>query len=93
MQVFYDPKPLGLTIDAVMSRLQQHDPPILVFRERIVVHHQISPQAVEDFIHVIREMRQEREASGHVVNKIEEGKLKEGFESEGKLRRKVALGY
>lgn len=91
--VFYDPKPLGLTIDAVMSRLQQHDPPILAFRERIVLHHQTSPQAVEDFIHIVREMKEEREANGHIVNKLEESKLQEGFKSEGKLRRKVALGY
>jgi threonine aldolase len=76
-----------------MSRLQQQEPPILLFRERIVIHHQISPQAVEDFIHTVREMKEEREASGLIVNKLEEGKLKEDFKSEGKLRRKVALGY
>lgn len=76
-----------------MSRLQQHEPPILLFRERIVIHHQTSPQAVEDFIHIVREMKEEREASGQIVNKLEESKLKEGYKSEGALRRKVALGY
>lgn len=93
MQVFFSPEPIGLTHDAVLARMQQHSPPIVWYRERIVLHHQITPEAVEYFIDQVRRMREEREAEGPVVNKEAEKTLEEDFKSEGKLRRKAMLGY
>lgn len=88
-QVFFDPAPIGLTLDSVMARLKALPEPILVMRERLVVHHQSSPQAVEDFIAVVAEMKKEREAGGHP----EKEQVDDPMLEEGKLRRQAALGY
>ncbi|GFZ43091.1 low-specificity L-threonine aldolase [Saitozyma sp. JCM 24511] len=87
--VFFDPAPIGLTLDSVMARLKALPEPILVMRERLVVHHQSSPQAVEDFIAVVAEMKKEREAGGHP----EKEQVDDPMLEEGKLRRQAALGY
>lgn len=90
-QVFFSPEPAGLKLDDVLARLQSRDVPITLFRERIVIHHQISPQAVEEFIDTVREMKEELKVNGEVDNEGVE--LKEGFREEGGLRRKAVLGY
>jgi hypothetical protein len=71
-----------------MARLKALPEPILVMRERLVVHHQSSPQAVEDFIAVVAEMKKEREAGGHP----EKEQVDDPMLEEGKLRRQAALG-
>ncbi|KIR67650.1 threonine aldolase [Cryptococcus bacillisporus CA1873] len=102
--VFFQPKPIGLPLDAVMARLAALPDPIIIGRERCVVHHQICPQAIEDFIGCIAEMKKEKEENGEckvtTVGQEEKDKLYRfvGPEtndetSEAELRKKAALGY
>lgn len=104
VQVFFQPKPIGLPLDAVMARLAALPDPIIIGRERCVVHHQICPQAIEDFIGCIAEMKKEKEENGEckvtTVGQEEKDKLYRfvGPEtndetSEAELRKKAALGY
>jgi threonine aldolase len=71
--------------------------PISIMFERLVIHHQITPAAVEDFIAVIRELRDEVRAGrgDEVAAEAEklDGEQLEVEKSEGKLRKQAALGY
>ena len=87
--MFFNPESIGLTLEEVHARLQNLPEPITGgMRERTVIHHQIHPQAVEDFIDTLRIMKEEKEKGG--VKTVE---LKEDWEEEGKLRKGMALGY
>ena len=91
--MFFDPTPLGLTLDAVMARLKALPQPVLVMRERCVLHHQTSPQAVEDFVQCVREMKEEKAAGGHPEKEGEELSNGERMLDEAKLRKQAVLGY
>lgn len=91
--VFYNPTPLGLTLDSVMARLKSLPIPITVMRERCVVHHQTSPQAVEDFIDTVREMKAEKDIGGHPEKEGERLSRGERMVGAAKLRKEAALGY
>lgn len=69
--------------------------PISFMRERVVVHHQISPQAVEDFLATMREMKEEVQAGQGARLRQEGEELDEGvkMKKEGELRIKAATGY
>ena len=76
-----------------MARLKSLPNPIILMRERCVVHHQTSPQAVEDFIDTIREMKQERAEGQHPEKEGERLSEAERMIPEARLRRQAALGY
>ena len=81
-----------------MARLKSLPQPITVMRERIVLHHQTSPQAVEDFIDCIKAMASEikqRNGEARKEMKAEGEKLDESEKmvEEGALRKKAVLGY
>lgn len=65
LQVFFDPTPAGLTMGSIIARLEQLDDPIVIRGARCVIHHQTSPQAIEDFISCVAEMKLEKEQGGH----------------------------
>lgn len=84
-------------MDAISMRLKTLPDPITILRERLVIHHQTSPLAVEDFINCVREMKAELEEVGKgAVNEIgkgmDEGERKVRVE-EGDLRKEGVLGY
>ncbi|OXG86691.1 threonine aldolase [Cryptococcus neoformans var. grubii Br795] len=102
--VFFQPKPIGLPLDAVMARLAALPDPIIIGGQRCVVHHQISPQAIEDFIGCVAEMKREKEENGEykvtALRQEEKDKLSrfvspeiKNTTSEAGLRTKAALGY
>lgn len=66
--VFFDASPLGLSTDDVVGALAAHSDPISISGNRCVLHHQTSPQTVDDFIEVVedlaRKSKQEMSASG-----------------------------
>ncbi|WVO17842.1 hypothetical protein L204_105540 [Cryptococcus depauperatus] len=64
--VFFQPKKIGLPSDAVMTRLAALPDPIIISHERCVIHHQTDPQAIEDFIDCVAEMKKEKAATGRV---------------------------
>lgn len=53
--------------------------------ERVVVHHQINPDAVEEFIQTVQNMKGEKGVQG-----LQQG---DAWAEEGKLRKQIALGY
>ncbi|KAK4687353.1 threonine aldolase, partial [Tremellales sp. Uapishka_1] len=83
-QVFFDPSPIGVFLDDVMASLAGLPEPINIMRSRCVVHHQTSPQAVEDFISTVRSLKE-----GVKLNK-------EGIDGEEKeeanLRQRAVFG-
>ncbi|ORX34285.1 pyridoxal phosphate-dependent transferase [Kockovaella imperatae] len=93
--VFFSPLSIGLTLDSVSARLKSLPVPITMMRERLVLHHQTSPQAVEDFIACVAEMKAEVEdGKGAEVRKEgEQSTSDEKMVVEGKLRKQAVLGY
>lgn len=87
-----------------MARLAALPDPIVIGGQRCVVHHQISPQAIEDFIGCIAEMKKEKEEKGEykvtTLGQEEKDKLSrfvspeiKNETSEARLRKEAALGY
>lgn len=87
-----------------MARLAALPDPIIIGGQRCVVHHQISPQAIEDFIGCVAEMKREKEENGEykvtALRQEEKDKLSrfvspeiKNTTSEAGLRTKAALGY
>lgn len=52
--VFFDPTPIGLTVAEVVHALAALPDPITLNANRCVLHHQTSPQAVDDFIAAVQ---------------------------------------
>ncbi|KAK1928027.1 putative threonine aldolase [Papiliotrema laurentii] len=95
--VFFNADRLGVPFEAIKARMEALPNPISIMFERLVIHHQITPAAVEDFIAVIRELRDEVRAGrgDEVAAEAEklDGEQLEVEKSEGKLRKQAALGY
>lgn len=97
--VFFDASPLGLTTKDVVDALAAHPDPITISANRCVLHHQTSPQAVDDFIEVVTRL-----AEGVPVDKRsprEAGAVRKGIHVltppsdpvPEKPRKRVKLGY
>lgn len=54
--VFFDPSPIGLSVNDVTQGLAALDDPIGLNANRCVIHHQTDPQAVEDFIATVQRL-------------------------------------
>lgn len=52
-------------MDSIMARLEALSDPIVIRGARCVIHHQTSPQAIEDFISCVQDMKREKEQGGH----------------------------
>ncbi|WVQ71235.1 hypothetical protein IAR50_000760 [Cryptococcus sp. DSM 104548] len=102
--VFFQAKTLGLPLESVKARLAALPNPITIGRERIVLHHQITSEAVEDFITCVAEMKKEKLESGEISQTEIDERAKqmaeryatpegEGNTSKTELRRRAALGY
>ncbi|KAL1407718.1 hypothetical protein Q8F55_007151 [Vanrija albida] len=48
--VFFDPSPLGLSIGEICDSLAALPNPISLNANRVVLHHQTSPEAIDDFV-------------------------------------------
>lgn len=54
--VFFDAGPIGLSFDKVKRALARLEEPITLGSNRCVIHHQISPAAVDDFVDEIKRL-------------------------------------
>jgi threonine aldolase len=54
--VFFDPSPLGITTEEVCAALAELPDPIRLTSNRCVVHHQTSPNAVDDFVREVKRL-------------------------------------
>ena len=79
----------------MMARLKTLSPPIQIMRQRCVVHHQTAPEAVDEFLATVKEMKEEVEAGRKGKVNAEAKSLSEGdkLKTEGKLRTRAVLGY
>ncbi len=72
-KVFFDPSPLGISYYELVTRANELPNPIKLGGSRLVVHIQTSPEAVEDFLALVKELAEEKkkdgflpESNGHV---------------------------
>ena len=68
-QVFYDPSTIGLEYCEIAERAAALPRPITVAESRLVVHIQTSPEAVEDFLSLIKTLKQEKIDAGVSLSK------------------------
>lgn len=54
--VFFDAGPLGLSFETVKKALAEMDDPIRLGANRLVVHHQTSPAAIDDFVDEVKRL-------------------------------------
>ncbi|EIW72663.1 threonine aldolase [Tremella mesenterica] len=66
--VFFDPTSIGLNMTDIINRLESLPQPIRIRGERCVIHHQTSPQAVEEFIDTVARMKSESSVEVVVQN-------------------------
>lgn len=64
--VFYDPSTIGVEYWEIIERAAALPKPISLTGSRLVVHIQTSPEAVEDFLSVIKTLKQEKIQAGVV---------------------------
>ncbi|GBE78137.1 Probable low-specificity L-threonine [Sparassis crispa] len=62
--VFFDASPIGVNYEEVVDRASKLPDPIDVGGSRLVVHIQTSPDAVEDFLSLMRTLAQEKRDAG-----------------------------
>ncbi len=62
--MFFDPSPIGVTYLEIIERANQLPEPLKLGGSRLVVHIQTSPQAVEDFLTVVRTLAEEKKTAG-----------------------------
>ena len=65
-KVFFDPSPIGVQFDELIARAAALPEPIQIFRSRLVVHIQTSPEAVADLVSLVRTLAEEKRATGFV---------------------------
>ncbi|KAH7911225.1 pyridoxal phosphate-dependent transferase [Hygrophoropsis aurantiaca] len=65
--LFYDPAPIGVEYWEIVERASQLPNPIKINGSRLVLHIQSSPQAVEDFLELIRTLKEEKAAAGWTI--------------------------
>lgn len=63
-QLFYDPSTIGVEYWEVVERAAALEKPIKINGSRIVMHIQNSPQAVEDFLDLMRSLKEEKAKAG-----------------------------
>ncbi|KAG1845501.1 pyridoxal phosphate-dependent transferase [Suillus subalutaceus] len=62
--LFYDPSPIGVEYWEVVERAAQLPDPIKLNGSRLLMHIQTSPQAIEDFLELLRTLKEEKAAAG-----------------------------
>jgi threonine aldolase len=62
LQLFYDPSPLGVTLDEIANEASRLLEPITLAGSRVVLHIQTTQQAVDDLLSVIRELAEKKKA-------------------------------
>ncbi|KAG1825612.1 pyridoxal phosphate-dependent transferase [Suillus subaureus] len=62
--LFYDPSPIRVEYWEVVERAAQLPDPIKLNGSRLLMHIQTSPQAIEDFLELLRTLKEEKAAAG-----------------------------
>jgi threonine aldolase len=64
--VFYDPAPIGLTYKDIASAASELPIPISLGGSRLVVHIQTAPEAIDEFLGLVRKLAEEKKNAGFV---------------------------
>ena len=64
--VFYDPAPIGTTYDEIAVRASELEEHLVSGGSRLVVHIQTTPEAVQDFLSIVRSLKEEKAKAGFV---------------------------
>ncbi|KAJ8588217.1 hypothetical protein M405DRAFT_820097 [Rhizopogon salebrosus TDB-379] len=62
--LFYDPSPIGVEYWEIVERAAQLPQPIKLNGSRLIMHIQTSPQVVDDFLELVRTLKEEKSAAG-----------------------------
>ncbi|EIW86520.1 hypothetical protein CONPUDRAFT_161254 [Coniophora puteana RWD-64-598 SS2] len=62
--LFYDPYPIGVEYWEIVERAAALLKPIKLTGSRLLLHIQTSPQAIEDFLELVRTLKEEKVAAG-----------------------------
>ncbi|KAG9314634.1 pyridoxal phosphate-dependent transferase [Chiua virens] len=68
--VFFDPSPIGVANEEVVSRAAALPDPVVLSSSRLVVHIQTSSEAIEDFLQLVSELREEKRKEGFIPSTI-----------------------
>lgn len=63
-QLFYDPSTIGVEYWEVVERAAALEKPIKINGSRIIMHIQTSPKAVEDFLDLMKSLKEEKAKAG-----------------------------
>lgn len=66
MQVFFDPSTIGIEYEEVVDCAAALPLPIILSGERLVVHIQTTTEAIDDFLQLMRELRDKKMKEGLV---------------------------
>jgi threonine aldolase len=64
--LFYDPRPIGLDYDEILTRAASLPDPIALGGSRVTVHFQTTSNAVDDLIALISQLADEKKQAGFV---------------------------
>ncbi|KIK97657.1 hypothetical protein PAXRUDRAFT_824714 [Paxillus rubicundulus Ve08.2h10] len=64
--LFYDPSPIGVEYWEIVERAATLPNPIKLDGSRLVIHIQTSPQAVDDFLELMRDAKEEKAKGGWI---------------------------
>lgn len=67
VQVWYDPAPLGVTLDEIADEASKIPKPLFLHGERLVIHIQTSEDAVDDLLSAIRNLAEQKKKEGFVA--------------------------
>jgi threonine aldolase len=66
LQIFYDPTSVGLTYQEIANATAVLPVPIKLGGSRLVVHIQTAPEAIDEFLDVVRTLAEEKKKSGFI---------------------------
>ena len=64
--MWFDAAHLGVSVKEVVQACRDHPDPIHLYGERLVVHVQTTPEAIEDIIQIFIRLIEEKKAAGFV---------------------------
>ncbi|KAK7064413.1 beta-elim-lyase domain-containing protein [Favolaschia claudopus] len=73
--LFYDPTSIGTTFDEIADRASDLPEPLILGDARLVVHIQTSESAVDDLLSIIRQLAEEKQATGFVKHAAKRPKV------------------
>ncbi|KAG1766455.1 threonine aldolase [Suillus occidentalis] len=88
--VFYDPSTIGVEYWEIIDRAAALPKPISLTGSRLVVHIQTSPEAVEDFLSLIRTLKEEKVQAGIVPLPVDSDGMRNVFNKQEEAPKRAS---